>query len=63
VERKDTSSKTAKAREAITQLNEWKNLRELKNVQLGVSYSVIIMYAKCIKMQNMAQAIGYKNQS
>jgi len=45
----------------MTQLNEWKNLKELKNVQSGVSHSVIIMYTKYIKMQSIAQAIGYKN--
>jgi len=61
VERKNTSLKIAKAREAITQLNKWKNSKELKNIQLGVLYSIIIIYTKCTKIQSIAQAIGYKN--
>jgi len=32
MERKNTLLKTAKAKKAIIQLNEWKNLKELKNV-------------------------------
>jgi len=61
VERKDISLKTTKVGEAVIQLNEWKNLKELKNVQLGVLHSVTIIYAKCIKIQSIAQAIGHKN--
>jgi len=45
----------------MTQLNKWKNSRELKNIQSGVLHSVIITYTKYIKMQSIAQAIGYKN--
>jgi len=50
VERKDTLLKTAKVKEVITQLNKQKNLKELKNVQLGVLHSVIIIYTKYIKI-------------
>jgi len=53
VERKNTLLKTAKVKKVIIQLNKWKNLKELKNVQLGVLYSVIIIYIKCIKIQSM----------
>jgi len=50
VEKKDTLLKIVKARKAVIQLNKWKNLRELKNVQSGVSRSVIIIYTKYIKI-------------
>ena len=42
--------KTAKARKVITQLNKRKNLKELKNIQSGVLYSVITIYTKYIKI-------------
>jgi len=63
VEKRDILLKTAKTKGAVIQLNKWKNLKEPKNVQLGVSHSIIIIYTKCIKMQSIAQAISYKNQS
>jgi len=54
VEEKDILLKTAKIKEVITQLNKQKNLKGLKNVQLGVLHSIIIIYTKCIKIQNIA---------
>jgi len=63
MEKKDTLLRITKVKEVIIQLNKQKNLKELKNVQLGVLHSVIIIYTKCIKIQNIAQAISYKNQS
>jgi len=53
--------KIAKVKKIITQLKKKKNLKGLKNIQLGVLYFVIIIYTKYIKMQNIAQAIGHKN--
>jgi len=50
MEKKDILLKTVKVKKVMTQLNKWKNLKGLKNVQLGVSHSVIIMYTKCIKI-------------
>jgi len=50
VERKDILLKIIKVKKAIIQLNKRKNLKELKNVQLGVLHSVIITHAKCIKI-------------
>jgi len=61
VEKKNTLLKTTKAKKVITQLNKWKNSRELKNIQLGVSHFIITTYTKYIKMQSMVQAISYKN--
>jgi len=50
VEKKDILLKIAKVKKVIIQLNKWKNLKELKNVQLGVSYFIIIIYTKYIKI-------------
>jgi len=50
MEKKDILLKITEAKKAIIQLNKWKNLKELKNVQLGVLYSIIITYTKYIKI-------------
>jgi len=61
VERKNILLKTVKVKKVVIQLNEWKNLKEPKNVQSGVLYSVITIYTKYIKIQSIAQAISHKN--
>ena len=60
-ERKNILLKIAKVKGVIIQLEKQKNLKKPGNVQLGVSCFIIIIYTKCIKMQSMAQAIGYKS--
>jgi len=53
MEKKSIILKIAKVKKVIIQLNKQKNLKGLRNVQLKVSHSIIIIYTKYIKIQNM----------